>query len=220
MFLVFNEFELLKIHLHEHYDHVDKFVLVESEETFRGNPKPLYYQENKHLFEKFADKIIHVIVKGHFESNNKRDYWKVWEREYFQRDQIMRGLTECQDNDIIIISDVDEILRAEIFSEIVRQICLFPCSAPYKCVTCQQIYYKYFFNRYCSKEMPWIGPVAVSYKDLRTYAGPHYFRKIRFSRPVKIENAGWHFSSMGGHESVIEKLAAFSHSGAGYSGEP
>ncbi len=225
-FLFFNEFEILNIRLHELYDHVDKFVLVESEETFRGNPKQLYYQENKHLFEKFADKIIHVVIDGHYETKTQNEYGKAWEREYFQRDQIMRGLTECQDNDIIIISDVDEILRAETLSEIDRLIHLFPSStAPYnKCVACQQTYYKYFFNRYCPeasigttyvtypKEMPWIGPVAVSYKDLRTSAGPQYFRRIRFYRPVKIENAGWHFSSMGGHESVIEKLAAFSHS--------
>ena len=90
-FLFYNELEILNIRLHEMYDHVDKFVLVESEETFRGGPKPLYYQENKHLFEKFADKIIHVIIEGHYEPQNPREYWKVWEREHFQRDQIIAG---------------------------------------------------------------------------------------------------------------------------------
>ena len=34
-FLFYNELELLNIRLYELYDHVDKFVLVESEETFR-----------------------------------------------------------------------------------------------------------------------------------------------------------------------------------------
>ena len=41
-FLFFNELEILDIRLHEMYEHVDKFVLVESVETFRGNLKPLY----------------------------------------------------------------------------------------------------------------------------------------------------------------------------------
>ena len=46
-FLFFNELEILDIRLHELYDHVDKFVLVESLETFRGKQKPLYFTENR-----------------------------------------------------------------------------------------------------------------------------------------------------------------------------
>jgi hypothetical protein len=34
---------------------------------------------------------------------------KSWARERHQRDAIMRGLTQCRDNDVIIISDCDEI---------------------------------------------------------------------------------------------------------------
>ncbi len=211
-FLFYNEIEILNIRLHEMYDHVDKFVLVESEETFRGKPKPLYYQENKHLFEKFADKIIHVVVEGHFESDNKSDYWKVWDREYFQRNQIMRGLTDCGDDDLIIISDVDEILRSSAIQEIYDMIHSIPAHLNYKWIVCEQTYYKYFFNRYYPKEMPWIGTTAVFYKDLKNYAPPQYFRRIRRgNRPFVVKNAGWHFSYMGGYNNVVNKLAAFSH---------
>ena len=41
---------------------VDRFVISEATETFSGNPKPLYYEENKEMFAEFADKIIHVAV--------------------------------------------------------------------------------------------------------------------------------------------------------------
>lgn len=46
-FPFFNEFELLKIRFDELNDVVDYFVLVESVETQRGNPKPLHFQEKK-----------------------------------------------------------------------------------------------------------------------------------------------------------------------------
>src|SRR3972149_880785 len=61
--LFFNEPELLEIRLNELYPHVDKFVIVETIENFQGKLKPLYYEENKFLFEKFADKIIHIPLK-------------------------------------------------------------------------------------------------------------------------------------------------------------
>ena len=60
-FPFFNELELLEVRLGELYDHVDKFVIVECTETYRGKPKPLYYAENKNRFEKFSDKIIHIV---------------------------------------------------------------------------------------------------------------------------------------------------------------
>ena len=102
-FTFFNELEILKIRLNEMYDAVDYFVLVESEETFRGAPKPLFFYENKNAFTRYKDKIIHIIVKGKFETGSP------WAREAFQRNQIMRGLENCKKNDIILISDVDEI---------------------------------------------------------------------------------------------------------------
>ena len=210
-FLFYNELEILTIRLHELYDHVDKFVVVESQETFRGNPKPLYYEENKHLFEKFADKIIHIIIAGHYEPQNKKEYWKVWEREHFQRDQIMRGLIECADEDIILISDVDEILRAQSIHEIQKMMQSIPATISYKWIACKHTYYSYFFNRHDPKFTPWIGTMAVCYKDLKKYS-PQYFRTIRLRRPFNIENAGWHFSYMGGFERVVDKLSVFSHS--------
>src|SRR5262249_51252156 len=101
-FLFFNELELLEGRLNELYDHVDKFVLVESTETFRGNSKLLYYEDTRERFRKFADKIIHIQVKERIDTQNP------WEREFYQRGQIMRGLSECLADDIVLISDADE----------------------------------------------------------------------------------------------------------------
>lgn len=107
-FMFFNEIELLKMRLEELDEVVDYFVLVESAETQRGDPKPFYFYENRHLFEKYLDKIIHIMV------NERHPEMGLWEREHFQRECIARALIHCDSSDMILISDLDEIPRSEL----------------------------------------------------------------------------------------------------------
>src|SRR3989338_10201209 len=93
-FSFFNEVELLKVRLDELYDSVDYFVLVESVETHRGNPKTLYFSENKHLFQPYLDKIIHIVLDEYHPEMG------LWTREHHQRESIKNGLTHCTDEDI------------------------------------------------------------------------------------------------------------------------
>src|SRR5258708_24991392 len=62
-FLFFNELELLDIRLHILNDNVDYFLLSEATKTFSGQPKPLYYEENRLAFKNFHGKIIHNVVE-------------------------------------------------------------------------------------------------------------------------------------------------------------
>ena len=62
-FPFFNELDLLEIRLNELSGVVDRFVLSEAELTHNGDRKPLYFNEHKDRFAKFADKIIHIIVR-------------------------------------------------------------------------------------------------------------------------------------------------------------
>ncbi len=103
-FLFFNELELLTVRLEELYDHVDYFVLVEAAETFRGNPKPYIFEENKARFQKYLSKIIHVKVE------DRKPHYGVWEREGFHRNCIRRGLAFCKKNDIILMSDFGQFM--------------------------------------------------------------------------------------------------------------
>jgi beta-1,4-mannosyl-glycoprotein beta-1,4-N-acetylglucosaminyltransferase len=57
-----NELEILFYRLTLMYMSVDFFIIVESKQTILGQDKRLFYKENEHLFEKFKDKIIHIIV--------------------------------------------------------------------------------------------------------------------------------------------------------------
>ena len=62
VFIFYNELDLLEIRLNILYNHVDFFIIVESNRTFTGKNKPLYYKENKDRFIKFHDKILYHVV--------------------------------------------------------------------------------------------------------------------------------------------------------------
>ena len=97
-FVFYNELGLLKYRLDTLYEIVDNFILVESTKTFSGNSKELFYEKNKHLYEKYQDKIIHIIVDDMPTTNN------AWDREAHQRSCISRGFQNLQDKDLILIS--------------------------------------------------------------------------------------------------------------------
>ena len=207
-FLFYNEFELLTIRLEEMYSKVDKFVLVEAEETFRGNPKPLYFQENKERFEKFADKIIYVPVRGHFKTDNP------WDREKYQRDHILQGLKKCNPKDIILLSDVDEIVRNEKIPEIVAPL----LSKKQQVIVLEQAMYFGYLNRYRGL---WKGTTAMTYGQFKQLT-PRIARKLRHMKPKRLrtshvseiqllQNGGWHFTSLGGVNQYLDKIKAFSH---------
>jgi len=200
-FLFYNELEILEIKLNELYDHVDYFVLVESTKTFRGSPKPLYFAENQQRFDKFLDKIIHVVVNDSLETNDP------WKREAYQRNQILRGLTSCNDEDIVIIEDLDEIIRAEKLPEIVAPL----LANRSRYVTCSQTLYTFFLNRYGhpGNVIDWLGSVAARYADVESRS-PEGIRSERNAAHA-IRDAGWHFTSMGGIDRVIKKIENFSH---------
>lgn len=197
-FLFFNELEILDIRLHEMDEEVDYFVLVESAETFRGHPKPLYFEQNKERYVAFKDKIIHVIVDEHLETDDP------WAREKFQRNQIMRGLQNCSNKDIILISDVDEIIRAEAIPLIENHI-----KHHSFMVGCDQVMYYFQLNRFKPDWRRWRGSIGTSYRFLKTTT-PEHLRKERRSCP-EIQDAGWHFTWMGGIERIIRKDEAYSH---------
>ena len=113
-FPFFNELELLEIRLNELDPVVDKFILVEATRTFQKKPKPLYYQENKERFKKFEDKIIHIVVDKFPGFFYKWRIPKAWDYDNYQKDQVILGLNNCKSDDVIIISDLDEIPSARL----------------------------------------------------------------------------------------------------------
>ncbi|MCS6764619.1 MAG: hypothetical protein MO853_12495 [Candidatus Protistobacter heckmanni] len=101
-FPFFNENILLALRLELMYEHVDHFVIVESTHTFTGQPKKMYFSWEG--LERYRDKIIHVIVDDmhiHLDDPVKN--------ETYQRNAILRNLKDARPDDLVLISDLDEI---------------------------------------------------------------------------------------------------------------
>ena len=215
-FIFFNELELLEVRFHELYDVVDKFVLVESPQTFKGFSKPLYFAENKERFAKFLDKVIHVVVELPMSYNDQeRTEHCNYVRENRQRDLIMLGLTDCVDDDIIFISDVDEIWRGNLAGFVSEKLLNKECDK----VRLNMLMYRYFLDRLDSFTPYWNGAGALTFGHLKTMS-PTEFRGVitgwsadwsKHKWPLLCGNAGWHFTYMGGHEKVKDKIRAFAH---------
>ena len=111
-FTFFNELDLLEIRLNELYNSVDYFVIAEANMSHSGKPKDYVLEENWERFKPFQDKIRYLKIDDFPVTHNS------WVREKFQRDALSRGFTDMQSDDLIIISDLDEIPRAEIIDMI------------------------------------------------------------------------------------------------------
>jgi beta-1,4-mannosyl-glycoprotein beta-1,4-N-acetylglucosaminyltransferase len=189
-FMFYNELELLEIRLNE-LDHlVDKFILVEADTTFSGKKKPLVFHENKALFEKFLPKIIHVVVSDMPGGSDP------WVRERFQRNAIARGIPkDAKDTDLLIVSDVDEIPKAETIAK----------ALPITTTKALDMgaYSGYLNVLWGGWSHAKICPIAsIRASDPQT---------IRHQGHEHIQDAGWHFSYMGGAERVCDKMSAFAH---------
>lgn len=101
-FTFYNEMDILELRLAELNDVVDYFVIAEGTETFRGEQKPLNFEKNAHLFQAYLPKIKYIVIDD-FPKHSK----SAWDREYWSRRALMRGLYKSSPNDVVIVSDVD-----------------------------------------------------------------------------------------------------------------
>lgn len=227
-FQFFNELDILKLRLHIMNPVVDRFVISEATETFSGNPKPLYYEENKEMFAEFADKIIHVVV-----DDTPPGY--THDRDTFQKNAVGRGLKDCTDEDIIIFSDLDEIPNPEKIKEVLQNFDrtkiyhfaqrLFYCYLNMEEVSGNLLSYAGEFpEAERSKDgipgrKKWIGSKMCSYsllKEQKLQLGELRFPE-RKACGIRVEDGGWHFGYMGGHgekdvkKRVAEKVRSAAH---------
>jgi beta-1,4-mannosyl-glycoprotein beta-1,4-N-acetylglucosaminyltransferase len=206
-FIFYNELDLLTYRFNILNNFVDYFVIVESTHTFTGKEKRLYFNENIHLFEHLQHKIIHIIVEDfpfkypniHF--NNREQ----WQNEYFQRNAISRGIDSISNlnpNDIIIISDVDEIPDPNILDRIKKG---------YITITIQKLIMDFYYYNLNTKIMEeWHAPKVISYQKYRELNLS--CDNIRnYHNVSKIQNGGWHLSYFGDANFIQNKLNNFSH---------
>lgn len=210
-FPFFNELDILEIRLNTLYDTVDYFVITEANKTHTGKRKAYVFEQNKDRFSKFLDKIIYIKVDDfpNFEDSKASDDGNKWMYENYQRDAIMKGLTNCKPDDIVIISDCDEIPNPKAIRIYKRGIC-----------SLLQLRFAFNYNTLYINSTFSKSPKICMYKDLinpqkgikekdekyclySKYGLPTY---LRFVRGKKIKNGGWHFSYIGNLQNIKYKL--------------
>lgn len=222
-FTFFNELELLELRLKLLDNVVDYFVLVEANKTYKGEIKPFNFEKNKKQFAGYLHKIIYIKIDDMPDYSPKN----IWELEYYQRNCISRGLQDLQPEDIIFISDVDEIPNPNIIEWLNNNQCrvLFKTRNKIQldliqmlkfpeCVfqrhgmklldrtplALEQTLFYYFVN--CRSKGSWNGTVVTKAENFST---PQKLRDRREKFP-RIRNSGWHFSYLGGIDKILLKL--------------
>ncbi len=202
-FMFSHELDLLNLRLHELYDYVDYFIIVESSETHSGLPKPLYFRENQELFEKFSEKIINVAIEGFPTPPTDKD--PNWFRENFQRNQILTVLQslDVKDNDCIMLSDIDELPDRNSVLQIRHHL------RRSQVITFRQRWLNWNFDLENQEE--WPGTQIMLWSDFKNTT-PQKIRDGRYNIGVVSDDVrGWHLSWFGDNNTIHEKLKSFAH---------
>ena len=208
-FLFLNEYEILEGRLEYLYDVVDYFVIVESDMTYNGNQKNLNFIENMSKYKKYLDKILYFPI--HFDSSsykldvevNQLDYsTDHWQVEFNQRNHISTALKFFNDDDVVIISDLDEMPNKNAIPFVVEHITDENPFIGFK----QDMFYYNFKQK---QLMSWFGPVAGKNKFV-VEATPNGLRGSRNAFP-HITNGGYHLSYWTTIDNMKYKIINFAH---------
>jgi len=224
-FMYYDEDLLLDIRLHTLNDYIKKFIITEATYSHNGSKKDLRFDIKK--FSKFKDKINYIIVDKEPSNINKilnsdtkekkgeKLILNGMARDNFQRENLQRGLINANDDDLILISDLDEIpnLKNLKSSEFQNRIILFE----------QDMFY-YKFNL-IYKNFKWFGTKGVKKKR---FISPQWLRNVKnkiyqwwridtlfsnekYSNISIVKNGGWHFTCIKSPEELEKKMLNFAH---------
>ena len=222
-FMYFDEDIVLDVRLNFLNEFVDQFVIIESEYNHRGEKRVPLFKIDK--FKKYKDKIKYILINNippGIEIINKEDedvyrksIFNASKRENFQRNQILKGLTEANEEDWIIISDLDEIPN---LSKINLQ------NTKDKLIFFNQHMMYYKFNLKLNDYI-WVGSKACKMKNLQS---PQWIRDIKnknygwwridiffsnrkYNNILFVEEGGWHFSYLKNPKGIEKKLKSYLH---------
>lgn len=208
---LYNEKELLWLKLEEinlqlsKYNYNWKMIIVENNFTFTGNSKPYYLDEwiKEPNFAKFENNIIRIKMQGFGkEQINPSDAMK---NDFIQKCAVESEIEKIDENDIIVISDLDEIPDfRSIFNYFNNDLNNIDNN-----YTLQLKLFYYYYN--CK---------AMFEDDRVVITKKKYFKGVSASRAgetmgvprIWIPNSGWHFSYLGGTDFVKNKISNFGHS--------
>ena len=205
-FQYFNEDHMVDLRMNILNEYVDYFVISESTKTHQGEDKKLNFKiEN---FKKYKHKIIYTVAD--YAKENKILDHKGGESviEQHQRNNILNGLNNAANNDLIILSDSDEIPDLKKIDQI---------KPTTKFTAFSQKMFMYKLNLQNLNESDWVGSKVCLKKNLPQ---PQSLRNLKFKKypfwridkkDLQIINGGWHFSFLQSPEDIAKKIKSFSH---------
>ena len=224
-FMYFDEDMLLDLRLNVLNNYVKRFVITEATYTHNGSKKKLKFDINN--FSKFKDKIEYIIVdeppptimeiKENDSTSVKGEKLILngMARDYFQRESLAKGLKKALDDDLIIISDLDEIpnLSELNIEKIDNEIILFNQKMFYYKLNLLYDDFQWFGSKACKKKNlvspQWIRNIKS--KKYSRFRLDLLFSKTKYSNIKYINNGGWHFTCIRTAEELEKKLLNFAH---------
>ena len=209
-FMYFDEDMLLDIRLNVLKNHVDKFIIAEATRTHSGKEKELNFDIKK--FSTFKNKIEYLVIDdlpinvGKF----KKDWAASHIRDQFQRNSLYKGYENCDENDLIMISDLDEIPDPKKIKE-------FNIKNKYACFIQKNFHQKMNLLNVTAKDR--VGTKICQKKYLKS---PQWLRNIKTKKqsfwkfykpkqPQIILSGGWHFNDLKKPEDLSKKFKSGAH---------
>jgi len=223
--MYYNEDTILNLRMNYLNKSVNFFVIVESRYNHKGEKKKLNFNINKYL--DFKNKIKYLILDklpsnteaisdNDDEGEKSRKYiLNGYKRDHFQRNHITKGIEDANLEDIILISDIDEIPNLEKinFGSIKNKLILFNQKMCYYKLNLYQKNYTWVGSRACKKKFllspQWLRDIkdkSYSYWRLDVFFSNKKYNDIFF-----VKNGGWHFSYLNTPKLIDEKLRSYTH---------
>ena len=205
-FQYFDEDHMVDLRLNILNEYVDYFVISESTKTHQGQTKKINF--NIKNFLKFKDKIKFIVADYKNEINFKTHVGGESPIEQHQRNALMRGIKDASPNDLIILSDSDEIPDMSKIKDI---------NPKKKFIAFSQKMYMYKFNLQNIEESNWIGSRIAKRKNIKSM---QELRNLKFKNypfwridkyNFQIIEGGWHFSFLQTPQQILRKIKSFSH---------
>lgn len=231
------ELDVLEVRLKELYPLVDWFVIVEANRTHSGKSKDFVLEKNLGRYKDYADKMRYIQVEdmpapafnwiysklstSRFSAVKSMSYsLKIggWRPENHQRNAICRGLDDAKDEDIIMVSDLDEIPSKDSIKKIKNND-----FSKNERVSVLMNLFQFYYNLLMTEN--WEGTKAVKFDLLRKklFKRPQMIRtsftekffvnilRREFLKTRSIYNGGWHFSWIGDEAKIREKMRRSPH---------
>lgn len=199
-FLFTHEFDLLELRLRALWPVVDKFVLVEGDHNFTNQPKEMRFKEQAERFAWAREKLIVIQSVGPFIDGPGELFVEHQHRQFLYRAAVKtQGFTG---EDILMMSDIDEIPSREVIEKIKRD------EFPQPLLLHQDFYY---YNIRCPRMKKWHGTMIFRFDYPMNRATIGAMRGWRKSMTYVNKNCGWHFCHFYDSEGIKEKLKHSSH---------